>query len=133
MALDPDYWPSRCEGFLVDAPDGEVGIVDEVVKDASGDSVDFLAVAGGWLGRKRFVLTTAEVEEIRPRQQRLRVRSAPSRRERSSFAPRFPFSLLERSTSRRERREADTKSKLRSVHVGPGDEVVELLGKGRGN
>ncbi len=72
VAFDPDYWLSRSEGFLVDSPEGGVGVVDEIARTPDGE-IDFLAVAGGWFGRREYRIALSDVEEIRPGPQRILV------------------------------------------------------------
>jgi hypothetical protein len=128
VAFDPDYWLSRTAGFLVDSPEGEVGVVDEVVRTAEGD-VGFLAVAGGWFGRRRHLIATRDIEEIHPGSQRLLVRAAAAPAERSRRVRRFPLNLVERATSRLEPRDSESPTDRRRVEIGPEDEVVlELFG-----
>jgi hypothetical protein len=60
-------------GFLVDAPDEEVGVVDDVVVDAQGHPTALL-VSCGWFGRRREAVPVADVDEIYPRLRRIQVR-----------------------------------------------------------
>ncbi|MDQ4082699.1 MAG: PRC-barrel domain-containing protein [Actinomycetota bacterium] len=127
LAFDPEYWLSRSEGFLVDSPQGVVGVVDEVVRTAEG-RVRFLVVGGGWFGRRRYLVPRNDVEEIRPGPQRLLVRAAGLRPSRSPVAARFPFNVLSRAAPRVEKRQHRPSSEYRSVEMKSEAEVVELLG-----
>jgi hypothetical protein len=131
IAFDPDYWFNRSEGFLVDSPEGAVGVVDEVVRTANGD-VALLAVVGGWFGRRRYLIHTRDVEEIRPGPQRLLVRAAAAPPEQGRRRRRFPFNLRERATSQLEEQEPGPMSEHRSVELSAEHEVFHLLGIDRG-
>jgi hypothetical protein len=93
VAFDPDYWLSRSEGFLVDSPEGAVGVVDEIVRTSAGEIG--LVVAGGWFGRHQYVIPAGDVQEIRPGPQRILVRAAAVDVEPRGGRRRFPFNLLE--------------------------------------
>ena len=130
LAFDPQYWLSRCEGFLVDSPEGAVGVVDEVVRRMDG-GVDSLAVAGGWFGRRRHLISVREVEEICPGAQRLVVRAGAAPVERSRGRARFPFNLLQRLSPAFDESEREALSGQQRVEVGSDDAVVRLLGTSR--
>jgi hypothetical protein len=127
LAFDPQYWLSRCEGFLVDSPEGAVGVVDEVLRRMDG-GVDSLAVAGGWFGRRRHLISAREVEEIRPGAQRLVVRTGAAPVERPRGRARVPFNLLQRLSPAFDEWESEALSEQQRAEVGSDDEVVRLLG-----
>ena len=62
-----DTYLRSAHGFLVDTTAGrEVGVVDEVVIDASTGVVVALEVCSGWFGRRRTVIPVADVREVSP-------------------------------------------------------------------
>src|SRR6266567_1312073 len=76
---DGGYWLSHCEGFKVESPQGQVGVVESVVYAGNEPRPRYLAVASG-----RFVLHTelvpcGDVVSIDPRETRLTVRAGPAR------------------------------------------------------
>ena len=73
------------EHFLVDGPDGEVGVVDEVIYGADGE-VAALLVACGWFGRSRCLVHVENVVEVRPRERRVVVRATPRPRDHGQTA-----------------------------------------------
>ncbi len=131
VAFAPDYWLSRSEGFLVDSPQGVIGVVDEVVRTAEG-GVGFLLVGGGWFGRRRYLIPRNDVEEIRPGPQRLVVRGVPAPPGRSPGARRFLFDLLARAASRVEKRRRRPPSEYRTVELAAEHELLEVLGSDSG-
>jgi hypothetical protein len=50
LGWDTDYWLCRCEGFAVEAPQGRLGIVEEVRFRSRLDRPDELLVRGGLFG-----------------------------------------------------------------------------------
>ncbi len=77
-----DYWLGHCEGFKVQSPDGEVGVVESVVYAADAMRPAYLAVTGGrWLLRTALV-PCGDVVSIDARQTRLDVQARPARRSR---------------------------------------------------
>ena len=127
LAFDPDYWLSRSEGFLVDSPQGVVGVVDEVERTAEG-GVAFLVVCGGWFGRRRYLIPRNDVEEIRPGPQRLFVRAPAAPPGRSPGARRFPFNLVARAASHVEKGRHPPRSGYRRVELKREHELLQLLG-----
>lgn len=70
--LDPEYWLSRCEGFLVDSESGEeIGVVEEVELEHGSGRAIALVVACGWFGRRMETIPVAEVRAIVPGEERL--------------------------------------------------------------
>jgi hypothetical protein len=77
VGWDSDYWLCRSEGFAVDAPEGRVGIVEEVRFRSRHDRPDELLVRGGIIGSRSVVVPVSDVEEISPRHERIILRAAP--------------------------------------------------------
>ena len=71
------YSLARCEGYEVESPDGLVGFVEGLRFESRIDQPDVLEVRGGRLGRQLLLIPTDQVEEIRPSEQRVLLRSAP--------------------------------------------------------
>lgn len=71
-----DYWLGHCEGFRVDSSAGRVGLVEEVVFGGHRDRPDALVVRAGVLGRRLVLVPVEEVEGIRPRKERVLLRSS---------------------------------------------------------
>ena len=70
--LDPEYWLSHCEGFIVDSESGEeIGVVEEVELERGSGRAIALVVARGWFGRHRQTIPVAEVRTIFPSEERL--------------------------------------------------------------
>ena len=72
------YSLARCQGFEVQSPDGLVGFVEGLRFVSRIDQPDVLEVRGGRLGRRLLLVPTDQVEEIRPAEERVLVRSAPA-------------------------------------------------------
>lgn len=70
---DSDYWLSQAAGFVVESPDGRVGVVEELRFLSRTDRPDALVVRGGRLGGRRVVVDVADVVDLRPREKRIRV------------------------------------------------------------
>lgn len=77
-SLDRSYWLSRCEGFRVDAADGRIGFVEEVVFSSKLDEPDALVVRAGLFGRRTILISAHDVAEVVPREKRLRLRGRPT-------------------------------------------------------
>ena len=75
-----DYWLGHCEGFRVQSPEGEVGVVESVVYAADAGRPTYLAVTGGWLRLRTALVPCSEVVSIDARQTRLDVQARPARR-----------------------------------------------------
>jgi hypothetical protein len=76
-SLGRDYLLARCEGYRVEADDRRVGTVADVLFHARHDRPDAIVVRSGLL-RSRFVVVPVEdVEEIVPRERRLRLGRVP--------------------------------------------------------
>lgn len=88
---DHDYWLACCQDFLVDTPEGPLGIVDRVISASSTGRPKSLVVSLGWFGRRFVQVRVEDVLEILPSQRRLVVRTPPGR----VAAPERP-GLLER-------------------------------------
>jgi hypothetical protein len=92
--LDTDYWLGHCQGFRVDAPEGHVGRVDDVLFGSQLERPDALLVRSGVLGNHLVSAPVGEVAEITPRSEQLMLRHRPdevSRRvdDRSRLLPRL--------------------------------------------
>jgi hypothetical protein len=55
--------PDALIHYLVDTPDGPVGVLDGWERDAPGQT-ERLVVADGWFGRRRFTLPVEDVLRI---------------------------------------------------------------------
>lgn len=69
------YSLTRCEGFRVDSPAGEVGFVEGLRFASRIDQPDLLEVRGGRFGRQVRLIPVEEVEEISIDDERLVVRT----------------------------------------------------------
>lgn len=78
--VDADYWLSHCEGFEVDGPDGRLGVVERVVFRSREDRPDLVAVSSGVWRLHTDWISVADVVEVLPAQERLRVQSAADAR-----------------------------------------------------
>jgi hypothetical protein len=72
-----DYWLRRCDGFLVDSPQGRVGFVEEVRYASRADRPDVIAVRAGLLGRLLLIVPIDEIAEILPREERIVLQRSP--------------------------------------------------------
>jgi hypothetical protein len=63
--MDAHYWLAHCQGFHVNAPNQDVGVVDDILFDGTGYSSELVVRTGGFRGRS-VALPTAEVLEIIP-------------------------------------------------------------------
>jgi hypothetical protein len=70
-----EYWLRRCEGFRVEGPGGRVGDVKGIRFGSSADP-EVLEVGAGLLGRRRLLISVADVETIIPDERRLILREA---------------------------------------------------------
>lgn len=70
---DSDYWLSQAVGFVVESPEGRVGVVEELRFLSRTDRPDALVVRGGRLGGRRVVVDVADIVDLRPREKRIRV------------------------------------------------------------
>jgi hypothetical protein len=71
-AAETHSWLGRCEGFLVEAAAGVVGVVEDVVFGLRGDRPDLLLVRRGGENRLRVLEVPAErVAEVHPGERRL--------------------------------------------------------------
>jgi hypothetical protein len=69
---DADHWLGRCQGFIVDGPNGSVGVVEDVVFASQQDRPDLVVVRCGGRDRLRAVdVPVASVVEIHPDERRL--------------------------------------------------------------
>jgi len=75
-----DYWLGHCEGFKVQSPEGEVGVVESVVFAAGAARPAYLAVTGGRVLLRTALVPCAEVVSIDARRTRLDVQARPARR-----------------------------------------------------
>jgi hypothetical protein len=77
-SAERSYSLARCEGFEVESPNGLVGFVEGLRFLSRIDQPDLIEVRGGRLGRQLLLIPIDQVEEIRPAEQRVLVRSAPT-------------------------------------------------------
>jgi len=70
--VDPEYWLCHCEGFRVDGWDGRIGTVVH-----SSQESELLTLRAGLFRSREFNVRFADVEEIRPREQRLVLHTTP--------------------------------------------------------
>lgn len=89
-AAPPDeYWLRRCEGFVVDAPSGEVGIVEGIRFQSRHDRPDELEVRVGRLLPEVILVPVGEVEDISAEAEQIVLRHDPQRRPRHRLASRL--------------------------------------------
>jgi hypothetical protein len=74
-----EYWLGHCEGFKVQSPEGDVGIVESVVYATDAARPAYLAVTGGRLLLHTALVPCTEVISIDARQTRLGVQARPAR------------------------------------------------------
>jgi hypothetical protein len=74
-----EYWLGHCEGFKVQSPEGDAGVVESVVYAADATRPAYLAVTGGRLLLHTALVPCAEVVSIDARQTRLDVQARPAR------------------------------------------------------
>jgi hypothetical protein len=74
-----DYWLGHCEGFKVQSPEGEVGVVESVVYAADAVRPAYLAVTGGRLLLHTALVPCDQVVSVDARQTRLDVQARPAR------------------------------------------------------
>src|SRR5947208_16909082 len=79
-AARSNYWLGHCEGFKVQSPEGEVGVVEAVVHAADAGRPDYLAVTGGRLRLRTALVPCGDVVSIDARRARLDVQARPARR-----------------------------------------------------
>lgn len=72
-----EYWLSRCVGFRVDSPAGELGAVSEVLSPSSAECPDALAITLDARPSPLLVVGVDDVEAIWPTERRLRLRIVP--------------------------------------------------------
>jgi hypothetical protein len=66
----PGDWLERCEGFRVDGPDGRLGTVSGIGRNASGDAA-WLEVRAGLFFRRTTMIGFSDVELVEPAARRL--------------------------------------------------------------
>lgn len=71
---DDDYWLSQAAGFVVESAAGRIGVVEGVRFLSRIDRPDVLVIRAGRFGRRRLDVPIDAVEEIRPREKRIRLR-----------------------------------------------------------
>ena len=65
----------RTQGFIVEPPAGDFGTVKAFRPSARPGKPGFLLVRGGWLGRRRRMVSVIDISAVLPRERRIRVRS----------------------------------------------------------
>jgi hypothetical protein len=63
-SLERDLWIRRCEGFLVDSPEGRVGVVEGLRFGSSVERPDLLEVRAGRLRPRLIIVPVEQVERI---------------------------------------------------------------------
>jgi hypothetical protein len=76
-ATADEYWLRRCEGFVVDSPSGEVGVVEGVRFQSRHDRPDELEVRVGKLRPEVIVVPVAEVDDISAETEQIVLRHDP--------------------------------------------------------
>jgi hypothetical protein len=66
----PRDWLVRCEGFRVDGPNGRLGTVSAIGRDADGDPA-WLEVRTGLFFRQTLMIGFADIEVVNPAARRL--------------------------------------------------------------
>ena len=61
---DGEYWLGHCEGFTVQSPQGQVGVVESVVYAADAPRPAYLAVTSGWLRLHTALVPCGEVVSV---------------------------------------------------------------------
>src|SRR5438477_3163850 len=77
-AARSNYWLGHCEGFKVQSPEGDVGVVESVVYAADAGRPAYLAVTGGRLLLHTALVPCGDVVSIDARQTRLDVQARPA-------------------------------------------------------
>lgn len=77
-SLGRDYLLARCEGYRVEAGDRRVGTVADVLFRARHDRPDAIVVRTRVLRSRFAVVPVEDVEEIVPRERRLRLGPSPA-------------------------------------------------------
>jgi hypothetical protein len=71
---DPERLLAECEGFLVEANDGQtIGVVEGIERDGPFGAVSALVVAAGWFGRKQLRVDADAIEALAPLERRITV------------------------------------------------------------
>jgi hypothetical protein len=69
---DPERLLTECEGFLVDANDGQtIGVVESIERDGPFGAVSALVVAAGWFGRKQLRVDADAIAALAPLERRI--------------------------------------------------------------
>jgi hypothetical protein len=77
-ATDPRYWVNHCEGFDVEWDGARIGVVEDVVRDESGEA-EALHVRGGLFGTDAYEVPMEDITDVLPSRVRLVVQRAPRR------------------------------------------------------
>jgi hypothetical protein len=72
-----EYWLAHCEGFQVVSPTGAVGVVQSVRFGSRLDLPDEVEIRAGRLRPLELVVPIAEVEDVEPEKERIRLTSDP--------------------------------------------------------
>lgn len=72
-----DDWLNHCEGFVVDSPDGRIGVVDHLRFGSRPGYPEALAVTAGLFARRLLIISTRGVEEVNPARRRVVLGTAP--------------------------------------------------------
>jgi hypothetical protein len=76
-SLDRGYWLGHCHGFVVSAPGGRIGVVEEIVYGEPPSVPTRLVVRAGLLGRRRLVIGVEQVAEVVPRETKIMLNGPP--------------------------------------------------------
>lgn len=80
-SMDSAYWLAHCDGFRVDGPGGQIGVVDHVEYGPQTDMPAALSVASG-LWRIHYTrLPITDVADVRPEEERIVVGRPEAREE----------------------------------------------------
>jgi hypothetical protein len=74
---DAQAWLCECHGFRVDAPQGRIGFVEEVLAEDDDSPPAALVIRIGRLGRRQVPIGVGQVAEVVPREGRLVLSDAP--------------------------------------------------------
>jgi hypothetical protein len=77
LDADASRWLGRCQGFLVEGSDGNIGVVEDMIFDSARDCPDLLVVRRGGRHRLRTVDVPVEsVIDVRPDERRIVLRGS---------------------------------------------------------
>jgi len=74
---DREFWLAHCEGFLVDSPEGPVGVVETVRFGSRLDLPDEIEIRAGRIRPIEFVVPIEEIVEVDPEAELIRLAYGP--------------------------------------------------------